>query len=263
MSRKKNVSETIKKEKEIVIEVQETNLPTVSSETDIIMVSSLEEHTKIILALEEDNKRNIFKIASQLELVKSKKLYEEGGYKSVTEYGERELNYKASTTSALVRISQRFLDLDGNIVKEELQNYSVYQLMELLKLTDTELNKALTDNKITSDISAKNIRNTVKEIKAEEHKNKFNPENKTDDSNEFSINQDSNNITPSEGKEYRYSEDGSEFNVSDNPIIKQEIKNHLQDLASALVNNKNINTENLNEYTEIIRQVMLAIDKIN
>ena len=124
----------------------------------------LEKMTVKILELEDANKRNLYKIASHLHQIEENKLYKDDGFKSVSEYGEKVLGYKRQTTSSLVRIATKFLDVDGNVINPDLEGYSVYQLMELLPLNPSQIVMYTEEKMISPDLTTKKIRENVKEI---------------------------------------------------------------------------------------------------
>lgn len=85
-----------------------------------------------------------------------------------------ELGYNKSTVSRMVQVSNRFLD-DAGEVKPELimsngRKWNAAQLIELIPLTDEVITSELEVGGISSEMTAKEIRECVKEIRQLEMK---------------------------------------------------------------------------------------------
>lgn len=94
--------------------------------------------------------------------------------RSMQKFISDELCYNKSTVSRMVQISNRFLD-DAGEVKSELimtndHRWTVAQLTELLPLTDDIISTELETGGIISEMTAKEIRAAVKEIRQIEMK---------------------------------------------------------------------------------------------
>lgn len=134
--------------------------------TKTTQIKKLENATQLIQLAEEGTRRNLYTIASALAIVDKNKLYEEGEYKNTAEYGEAMFNYKRATTSALIRVAVRFLNGSNSILKQEGEkDYTIYQLMELLPMEDTDINAALENGELNPYMTTKAIRDLAKSYK--------------------------------------------------------------------------------------------------
>lgn len=134
--------------------------------TKTTQIKKLENATQLIQLAEEGTRRNLYTIASALAIVDKNKLYEEGEYKNTAEYGEAMFNYKRATTSALIRVAVRFLNGSNSTLKQEGEkDYTIYQLMELLPMGDTDINTALETGELNPYMTTKAIRDLAKSYK--------------------------------------------------------------------------------------------------
>lgn len=134
--------------------------------TKTTQIKKLENATQLIQLAEEGTRRNLYTIASALAIVDRNKLYEEGNYKNTAEYGEAMFNYKRATTSALIRVAVRFLNGANSTLKQEGEkDYTIYQLMELLPLSDTDIANALENGELNPYMTTKAIRDLAKGYK--------------------------------------------------------------------------------------------------
>lgn len=134
--------------------------------TKTTQIKKLENATQLIQLAEEGTRRNLYTIASTLAIVDKNKLYEEGDYKNTAEYGEAMFNYKRATTSALIRVAVRFLNGSNSTLKQEGEkDYTIYQLMELLPMSDTDIANALENGELNPYMTTKAIRDLAKSYK--------------------------------------------------------------------------------------------------
>lgn len=134
--------------------------------TKTTQIKKLENATQLIQLAEEGTRRNLYTIASALAIVDKNKLYEEGDYKNTAEYGEAMFNYKRATTSALIRVAVRFLNGSNSTLKQEGEkDYTIYQLMELLPMTDGDINTSLENGELNPYMTTKAIRDLAKSYK--------------------------------------------------------------------------------------------------
>ena len=134
--------------------------------TKTTQIKKLENATQLIQLAEEGTRRNLYTIASALAIVDKNKLYEEGDYKNTAEYGEAMFNYKRATTSALIRVAVRFLNGSNSTLKQEGEkDYTIYQLMELLPMGDSDINTALENGELNPYMTTKAIRDLAKSYK--------------------------------------------------------------------------------------------------
>ena len=134
--------------------------------TKTTQIKKLENATQLIQLAEEGTRRNLYTIASTLAIVDKNKLYEEGEYKNTAEYGEAMFDYKRATTSALIRVAVRFLNGSNSTLKQDGEkDYTIYQLMELLPMSDTDIENALENGELNPYMTTKSIREMVKAYK--------------------------------------------------------------------------------------------------
>lgn len=137
-----------------------------SNITKTTQIKKLENATQLIQLAEEGTRRNLYTIALALAIVDKNKLYEEGDYKNTAEYGEAMFNYKRATTSALIRVAVRFLNESNSTLKQEGEkDYTIYQLMELLPMSDTDIANALENGELNPYMTTKAIRDLAKSYK--------------------------------------------------------------------------------------------------
>lgn len=137
-----------------------------SNITKTTQIKKLENATQLIQLAEEGPRKNLYTIASALAIVNKNKLYEEGYYKNTAEYGEAMFNYKRSTTSALIRVAVRFLNGSNSTLKQESEkDYTIYQLMELLPMSDTDIANAVENGELNPYMTTRAIRDLAKSYK--------------------------------------------------------------------------------------------------
>ncbi len=123
--------------------------------------------TQEIFRLNSAAKKDMFRIAIILLKIQSEKLYEEGGYTNIYEYGDKVLGYKKAMTNNLVRIAGQYINRKSmkSILATEKCDYSISQLQELLIITPEESKQLSEAGIITPSMSSKSIREAVKEYK--------------------------------------------------------------------------------------------------
>lgn len=222
----------------------------------------LAERTRDILYLEDDNRRNLFKIASQLAKINRANLYKDDGFKNVSEYAEKVLGYKGSTTRALCRIADRFLTETGEIENPELADFTVYQLMEILKLNDSELQLALNEGTVSSELSTKKLRDNVKKSKETSAGGPTEPEQRGNNDRQ---NENEPNDTKSEQKKEsdnkpnlkgESSQEDEDIKYPDN---RGEAIVILTSLIAEICKNEHIGENTRQYYTDRIKQAIRCI----
>lgn len=126
----------------------------------------LQKATSDIRKLELASNRNLFKIASILKAVEENKLYEDDGFKNTTEYGQQVLGYKKTSVSTMIRAAQRFIDdQTGETVFPHSpgNDYTMFQLTELLTLSDESIGDLIASGELHQGINQKNMRAMVKQ----------------------------------------------------------------------------------------------------
>ena len=93
------------------------------------------------------------RIGYTLRKIRDEKLYEQDGYKSITEFAEMEYGLSASLTSRFIAINERY-SVDGNskLLKPEYYGYGQSKLTEMLSLPDADLEM------VTPDMQRQDIR---------------------------------------------------------------------------------------------------------
>ena len=230
--------------------------------TKTTQIKKLENATQLIQLAEEGTRRNLYTIASALAIVDRNKLYEEGASKNTAEYGEAMFNYKRATTSALIRVAVRFLNgANSTLKQEDEKDYTIYQLMELLPLSDTDIANALENGELNPYMTTKAIRNLAKGYKlinvAEpENEENLNPTNEPESKQE----------SPTEAKP----EDKSETNKDSDENTAEEnapadTKANAESLKSMLTTLERwletVNVPGINGALEAINEMFIILDR--
>ena len=168
-------------------------------------IETLERTTKKVKEYLLSGKKAIYNIAIQLSKIEKNKLYLAGGFKSVTEYAEKELELKRATVNNYIRVANRFLETNGNgtfsgitltdTAKEidAKSEYPITTLTELLVLDDAKVKQITDDGEVDSSMNQKQVRKVVamykpkkdKEQKAETESADDNIDETENDSEEF------------------------------------------------------------------------------
>lgn len=124
-----------------------------------------------------DNARTaLFRIAYELRRIDANKLYSDDGFKSTAEFAEKVFGYKKAMTSNLTRIAERYMaatspvcvlpaGVDGNGVAVG-KEWTIGQLQEVLTLSTDEVQALVDNGTLNASMSAKAIRQAVKDFKA-------------------------------------------------------------------------------------------------
>lgn len=101
----------------------------------------------------QETSENFIVIGYRLKQMRESRLYEQEGFKSLSEFAQREYNLSRSVVSRLMQINDRFSE-NGNSMelKAEYRNYGYAKLQEMLYLTDAELEE------VTEDMTVREIR---------------------------------------------------------------------------------------------------------
>ena len=88
----------------------------------------------------QETSENFIVIGYRLKQMRESRMYEQEGFRSLSEFAQREYNLSRSVVSRLIQINDRFSE-DGNSMelKAEYRNYGFAKLQEMLYLTDEEL----------------------------------------------------------------------------------------------------------------------------
>ena len=84
-------------------------------------------------------KKSFVRIGYALHKIRDEKLYERDGYKTMSEFAEKEYGLKPSTVSRLIEINAKF-SIGGNSeeLAPEYENFGKYQLEEMLQLPESD-----------------------------------------------------------------------------------------------------------------------------
>ena len=126
--------------------------------------SELRAQANVIAGVEYDTQLGARKIAVALATVEDGKLYD-GQFRTTADFAEQVFGYKRSTVSTLIKTARRFLiDADGEYNIEMNKEYSLSQLTELCRLSDGELQNAVSFG-LTAHCKRDKIREIVKAVK--------------------------------------------------------------------------------------------------
>lgn len=151
-----------------VNEVVESGIITASEPRDF-KDKALARHTVAIEKLMNGVKKNMVEIAVRLRDIKEKALFEKDGFADVFEYASKILGYKKAMVYKMVTVANKFIEESptgkgyASIIVHDTEDYSVSQLMELGSLTAEEAIALDEANKIDPSMTAKDIREVVKE----------------------------------------------------------------------------------------------------
>ncbi|HJC25385.1 MAG TPA: DUF3850 domain-containing protein [Candidatus Eisenbergiella merdavium] len=101
----------------------------------------------------QETSENFIVIGYRLKQMRESRMYEQEGYRSLSEFAGREYNLSRSVVTRLIQINDRFSE-NGNSMelKAEYRNYGFAKLQEMLYLTDEELEE------VTDDMTMREIR---------------------------------------------------------------------------------------------------------
>lgn len=99
------------------------------------------------------------KLAPLFGTVKSKKLYERGGFKSLDEYAMECFNIKKSMAYMLANVGEQFYLEDNEYTRKARETLSTSKLAELKKTDRVAIAAAVDSGELTSDTSTENVRN--------------------------------------------------------------------------------------------------------
>lgn len=152
-------------------EIIESGINTAGTELAFVN-KQLARYTTQIEKLMNGVKKNMVEIAVRLATIKEEKLYEQDGFSDVFDYALKTFDYKKATVYKMIASANKYIEktADGkgyqSILIRDGEDYTVTQLMELngLEVEDAEhLNEV---NKIDPSMTAKDIREVVKEFQS-------------------------------------------------------------------------------------------------
>lgn len=128
---------------------------------------ALQQATEEINQYGTEMLKNVRNIARVLADVSKNECYKEDGFKNCAEYAMETFGFKKSFAYNLISIGKRFSEANS-----ELAGYSATQLIEMLPMTDKELSEKMESGEINPDMTAKEIREAVKEAKPTKTRNR-------------------------------------------------------------------------------------------
>ena len=104
-----------------------------------------------------------FRVALCLQIIHNEKLYLDGGFKNVSEYGKKLLGMKTMTINNYVRVARKFLDptTGTSIFSKNGEDFGYTQLVSLLKLDPYDAKELFASGRISYNMSARDIKKTV------------------------------------------------------------------------------------------------------
>ena len=101
----------------------------------------------------QETSENFIVIGYRLKQMRESRMYEQEGFRSLSEFAQREYNLSRSVVSRLIQINDRFSDGGNSMeLKAEYKNYGFAKLQEMLYLTDEELEE------VTEDMTVREVR---------------------------------------------------------------------------------------------------------
>ena len=134
--------------------------------------AGLKAATESIIAIGGEIRANLYKVAAIMSNVAENKLYEEDGFKNVTEWAKKCLGFKKSQTYALCKIGKEYTAdnmLESKLIHEQNNDFSVTQVVVMFPLgTAEKMDEAIAENDITPDMTVAEIKKKVKAITSDE-----------------------------------------------------------------------------------------------
>lgn len=160
--------------------MKEINTTEIATTTNAILAISeikdveLRNKSMQIVSYMNSARNSLFYVAKTLNDIKTNKLYEKAGFKKFNDFCEDVLGYKHAMCNNLVRIAERFLDVNEKgeiasiIVHDGDCDYTVSQLQEVLKVDNDIVIEMDENGEISPDMTTKEIRKAVKARTTEE-----------------------------------------------------------------------------------------------
>lgn len=117
----------------------------------------------------QETSENFIVIGYRLKQMRESRMYEQEGFRSLSEFAQREYNLSRSVVYRLIQINDRFSE-DGNSMqlKAEYRNYGFAKLQEMLSLTDEELEEVTEDMTVREVREIRMEREQMEEVRPEE-----------------------------------------------------------------------------------------------
>ena len=136
----------------------------------------LKKATEEIIKLQKNVNESLISVAGISGEVAKSKSYEDDGFKSAQEWLMNTFNYKKSTAYTMVKIGKEYtqLEIDGCLPiyktifadNETDRDFSLTQLEKLLPLGKEKISEMLKDGSISYDMTVKEIKEFVSDIKS-------------------------------------------------------------------------------------------------
>lgn len=120
--------------------------------------ASLNAYSRQIADIGRDMASKNFELSKILGKVKTEKAYEEDGFKSVSDYAEQTFGIKKSSAYQLATVGERFLNATTPTAKKVAGMLTPSNMAELVKMEDKDIEKAISDGKISAASTQKELR---------------------------------------------------------------------------------------------------------
>ena len=104
-----------------------------------------------------------FQVAKMIYTIHKSKLYYQQ-YANLEEYGNKELGLKKATMYMYSRVYEKFYDHKGDPRIENIEEWSIANLQELIPLSIQEINYLQREGKLNPQLKQSEIRDLVREI---------------------------------------------------------------------------------------------------
>lgn len=124
--------------------------------------AALAEETKKIAAIGADIRTRNIELAKSFGRIKSGKLYEEDGYKSVADYAEQVFGIAKSMAYQLANVGERFYLSESETAKEVSSMLPPTSLAEIAGMTDEQIKERVTAGEISAESTQAQLREVAK-----------------------------------------------------------------------------------------------------
>lgn len=132
--------------------------------------AALAKETRTIAAIGADIKTRNVELAKAFGRIKSGKLYEEDGFKSVAEYAEKIFGIKKAMAYQLATVGERFYNADSGTAKKLSEMLPTTSLAEISGMTDDQLETAIGSGAINEFKTQAELREVAKANKDQKPK---------------------------------------------------------------------------------------------
>lgn len=156
--------------------------------------NELNKVTETIIEANNGVQKNMYVIARSLAYAYSRNLFEDDGFKNVSEYANMVFGYKKSRTYTLVKIGLDFVNEnnESTLPHESGRDFTITQIEKMLPMAKkkNELVAMIEDGVIYPGMSCKEIEGIVKSVNGKDKIDKVNKDEDIEDSQECEIEED-------------------------------------------------------------------------